>query len=121
MVPPPLLLILYMTPTIRMITAFLPQDPKEKTYVGTPLHQSDHFFDTAEYHKNGNTPVLPSPQYWLILSVQTYYLWMKRIANIPNPCLICSVDSLNRQNISSRKRKIAYSSKTVTVADIALN
>ena len=39
MVPPPLLLILYMTPTIRMMTDFIPQDPKETTHVGTPLHQ----------------------------------------------------------------------------------
>ena len=37
--PPPLLLILYMTPTIRTMTAFITQDPNETTHVGTPLHQ----------------------------------------------------------------------------------
>ena len=39
MVPSPLLLILYMTLTIRMMTVFIPQDPNETKHVGTPLHQ----------------------------------------------------------------------------------
>ena len=38
---------------------------------GDPFAPSDHFFDTAEYHKNGNTHVLTSPQYCLSLSGQT--------------------------------------------------
>ena len=39
MVPPPILMILYMTLTIRMMTAFILQYPKETTQVGTPLNQ----------------------------------------------------------------------------------
>ena len=88
---------------------------------GDPFAPSDHFFDTTKYHKNGNTPVLPSPRYWLSLSGQTYYPLMKIITNIPNSCLIRSFDSRNRRNIATMKRKIAYSSNTVTITNIALN
>ena len=80
-----------------------------------------HFFDTAEYQDIGNTPVLPSPQRRLSLSGQTYYPWIKRIANVSNSRLICYVDSCNRQNNASIKHTIAYLSNTVTIANIALN
>ena len=46
---------------------------------------------------------------------------MKSITNVPNFRLIQYVDSHNLRNIASMKRKIAYSSNTVTVANIALN
>ena len=46
---------------------------------------------------------------------------MKIITNVPNSRLIRSVDSHNRWNIASMKRKIAYSPNTETVANISLN
>ena len=52
---------------------------------------------------------------------QTYFPWIKRIENIANSRLICSVDSHTCRNIASTKPTIAYSSNTVTVANIALN
>ena len=46
---------------------------------------------------------------------------MKRITNVPNSRLICSFDSRNRRKIASMNFKIAYSSNTATVTNIALN
>ena len=46
---------------------------------------------------------------------------MKIITNVPNFRLIRYVDSRNRQNIASVKRKIEYLSNTVIASNIALN